>query len=56
MAGAISLTLDLTMQPQPLGFVSVMPGEQWSFQLWHRDTVAGMPTSNFTDGYEITFL
>lgn len=54
-SGTISLTLDLTQVPQPTGSVAVAPGDAWSFQLWHRDLVGGMNTSNFTDGLRITF-
>ncbi len=54
-AGAISLALDLTMTPQPTGFVSVLPGETWNYQAWFRDTSPAGPTSNFTDGLQIDF-
>ncbi|MEM8710049.1 MAG: hypothetical protein AAGG01_03785 [Planctomycetota bacterium] len=53
--GAISLTIDVTMLPQPTGSAAAAPGESWRFQAWHRDTVAGMSTSNLTDGITITF-
>ena len=53
--GRISLVIDNTQVPQPSGAVSVQPGETWNFQLWHRDSVGGSVTSNFTDGYEIVF-
>ena len=53
--GTISLDIDLTQLPQPTGTVVVSMGETWSFQLWHRDIVAGNSTSNFTDGLRITF-
>ncbi|MEM8709595.1 MAG: lectin-like protein, partial [Planctomycetota bacterium] len=54
--GRIELAIDLTQVPQPNGPVSVMAGETWSFQLWHRDsTVSGVPTSNFTDGVRLPF-
>ena len=55
-AGAFSLTLDLAMVPQPSGFVSVAPGDNWNFQTWYRDSVGGTATSNFTDGVNLTFL
>ncbi|MEM1450386.1 MAG: hypothetical protein AAF957_19700 [Planctomycetota bacterium] len=54
-AGRFELQLDLTRTPQPTGLVAVAPGESWSFQCWHRDSVGGQATSNFTDGVEITF-
>ncbi|MEM1452762.1 MAG: hypothetical protein AAGI22_26900, partial [Planctomycetota bacterium] len=53
--GEVSLILDLTMVPQPMGFVSVMPGETWNFTCWFRDANPG-PTSNFTDGLTIVFI
>ncbi len=55
-AGQISLPLDLTQTPTPNGVVAVQPGDTWNFQMWHRDVVAGIATSNFTDGLEISFL
>ncbi|MEM1452011.1 MAG: hypothetical protein AAGI22_23080 [Planctomycetota bacterium] len=54
-AGEASLVLDLTQTPQPTGFVSIQPGETWNFQGWHRDSLMGSATSNFTDGLEILF-
>ena len=54
-AGSFSLGLDLTMIPQPTGFVSAQVGEAWNFQAWHRDAVGGSATSNFTDATEVTF-
>ncbi len=54
-AGQLSLALDLTQTPTPGGLVAVQPGETWNFQLWHRDVVGGIATSNFTDGLEIAF-
>lgn len=55
-AGSIQLLIDNTMIPTPNGLVPVTVGETRFFQLWFRDTVMGNPVSNFTDGYEITFL
>lgn len=54
--GLIGLNVDLTAVPQPNGSIAVQPGETWNFQLWYRDSIFGFPTSNFTDGYSITFL
>ncbi|MDG1049604.1 MAG: hypothetical protein P8R46_05295 [Planctomycetota bacterium] len=54
--GTFDLQLDLTQQPSPTGFVSIQPGESWSFQAWHRDAVGGTVTSNFTNGLTISFL
>jgi len=54
-AGAISLAIDLTMTPTPTGLVAVQAGETWFFTAWHRDSVSGNATSNFTDGVELAF-
>jgi hypothetical protein len=53
--GAASLVLDLTLIPQPTGFVSVAPGETWHFQLWNRDAIGGIATSVFTAARSIQF-
>jgi hypothetical protein len=54
--GVISLVLDLTQTPQPMGFVSVNAGETWNYQAWTRDSVGGMATSNFTNGLEFMYF
>jgi hypothetical protein len=56
VTGSISLAVDLTQHPTPIGPVSVAAGETWNFQAWFRDSVGGAATSNFTDGYEIDFV
>ena len=53
-AGEFTIQVPLTQIPQPGGFVSVLPGDTWNFQAWHRDTV-GLG-SNFTNGVEVEFL
>ena len=53
--GGFSVTADLGAMPQPTAPVAVAAGETWNFQTWHRDSVGGVPTSNFTNGLEITF-
>jgi len=55
LSGAINLTLDLTQQPTPAGFVAVQAGETWHFTAWHRDAVGGTATSNLADGLSIAF-
>ena len=52
-SGEMSLVVDTTQVPQGSAFVSIMPGETWNFQGWHRDPVG--VGSNFTDGLEIMF-
>ncbi len=56
MGDSFTLVLDLTQTPTPTALVSVNGGETWNFQAWHRDSVMGMPTSNFTDGVSVMFL
>ncbi len=51
--GQFSLPLDLTDIPQGNGTVTIMAGQTWNFQAWHRDGV-GLG-SNFTDGLEVAF-
>lgn len=55
-AGVISLRIDLDRIPLPSGPTSVLAGETWHFQAWHRDSGAGQGTSNFTAGHSVTFL
>jgi len=55
-AGAATLQVDLTQVPTPNALVSVLAGETWNFQGWHRDTTGGgAPTSNFTNGASVIF-
>ncbi len=35
--------------------VTIMSGDSWHFQLWHRDTPAGNGTSNFSNGLSVVF-
>jgi hypothetical protein len=53
--GIFSLAVDLTQTPQPTGFVSVVAGETWRYQSWHRDAIGGVATSNLTSGLEIAY-
>lgn len=53
--GLLSVQVNLTALPRPSGPVSVQVGQTWHFQFWHRDSVQGAPTSNFTEGYSVTF-
>ena len=54
--GAFSLPINVTLIPQPNGFVSALVGDVWNFQCWFRDSVGGSAVSNFTDGVAVTFL
>ncbi len=52
--GTFSAVIDITSIPgNPPS--TVMAGDSWSFQTWHRDAVAGTPTSNFTNAVSISF-
>ncbi len=51
--GFLSIAVDLTALPQPMGPVAPTTGSLWFFQLWYRDTQGGAPTSNFTDALSI---
>lgn len=53
--GRISLAIDLSAIPLPGGAVAVAPGDTWNFQGWYRDSVLGVPESNFTDAVSVTF-
>ena len=35
--------------------ITIMSGDTWHFQLWHRDTPAALGTSNFSNGLSVTF-
>jgi len=54
-SGAINLAINVNAMPSPVGPVAAMAGETWNFQAWHRDTNAGAPTSNFTNGLALLF-
>jgi hypothetical protein len=53
--GSFSLLIDLNAIPTPGGFVAAVAGQTRNFQTWHRDLVAGVPTSNFTNAIAVTF-
>ncbi len=52
--GSWSISVDTTDVPEPSGTGSILMGETWNFQGWHRDFV-GAPTSNFTNGLSVMF-
>ncbi|MEZ6016094.1 MAG: S8 family serine peptidase [Planctomycetota bacterium] len=54
-AGVIEATANLTAMPTPTGPVAVLAGQTWNFQAWSRDSVAGVSTSNFTNGVQVVF-
>ncbi len=53
--GRFRLRIEAALRPSPIGFVGVQPGETWNFQAWHRDSVNGQSTSNFTSAVAVAF-
>lgn len=53
--GALLEDVDLDRIPTPTGLVAVLPGDTWHFQIWHRDSVGGSATSNFTGAVRLQF-
>ncbi|MFT5198759.1 MAG: hypothetical protein ACI87O_001418 [Planctomycetota bacterium] len=54
--GSFNLVLPFGDFPEHPNFgVTVMAGDTWNFQFWHRDAMGGSSTSNFTNGLEILF-
>ena len=53
--GRFSIQVDVNQIPQPPGFAVIQPGSTWNFQAWHRDSVGGSATSNFTQAVAVTF-
>ena len=53
--GSFTGLVDMDMIPTPTGMTSVMAGETRFFQTWHRDSLLGLSTSNFSDGVRVTF-
>lgn len=51
--GRLLRRVDPADLPIPGGAVSA--GSSWNFQLWHRDTVAGLASSNTTNSVSVTF-
>ncbi len=55
VTGRIQVPLDLSQHPTAAGPVTVMSGETWYFQGWHRDQFMGAATSNFSAAVGVTF-
>ncbi|MEL6712601.1 MAG: hypothetical protein AAFP86_02440 [Planctomycetota bacterium] len=56
LGGTLRLSVSAQALPQGIGISSAVSGEIWGFQVWHRDTSAGGPISNFTQTRAIQFL
>lgn len=53
--GAFSIDANIAALPIPTGPVAAQAGETWHFQAWFRDIENGQATSNFTDGWRVTW-
>ncbi len=53
--GSVNFAINPLSIPQGNGHVPSAVGETWRFQLWHRDSVNGMATSNFTNACAVVF-
>ncbi len=53
--GTIALPLDMTDVPTPIGPTSILAGQTWHFQAWHRDSNPG-PTSNFSSAIAVPYF
>jgi len=51
--GSLDWPVDFTMPSNPAA--TILAGTNWNFQCWYRDNMAGLNTSNFTDGLSVTF-
>lgn len=54
-AGVAWLDLSLGDTPDGASVVSVLAGETWRYQAWHRDLVGGAQTSNLTGAAAVTY-
>lgn len=54
-SGAFSTTIDPLSIPSPVGFIAAAAGETWNFQYWHRDSLNGVATSNFSNACTFVF-
>jgi len=54
--GSFSLLLNLNQIPTPFGPTTAVVGQVRNFQTWHRDSIGGAATSNFTVGLAVTFV
>lgn len=53
--GLAALPLALASTPSGGAVISILAGETWYFQAWHRDVAAGQATSNFTGSISLVF-
>jgi len=53
--GCISIDASIAPLPTSSSGHTVVAGETWLFQAWHRDVVQGTVTSNYTNAIEVLF-
>lgn len=53
--GIVLFEVPLDGLATPMGPAAAMAGERWNFQLWYRDVLGGMPTSNLTSSVSVVF-
>ncbi|MEM6671963.1 MAG: hypothetical protein AAF726_03915 [Planctomycetota bacterium] len=51
--GSVNMVVEFDAIPQPGGPVATVPGTTWNFSYWHRDSVSGTATSNFTNAMSV---
>lgn len=54
-AGEFILPIDTQAIPQPTTNVQALPGDTYHFTAWFRDSILGMPTSNFASAVSVSF-
>jgi hypothetical protein len=52
-ARTVSTSVDLLALPSPTGLFAATAGQTLSFQCWFRDSAAGSPTSNLSNGLQL---
>lgn len=55
LLGGVSLAIDFTAPQQSMGPSAILPGQTWNFQYWHRDTIGGQATWNYSNALSIYF-
>lgn len=55
LLGGVSLPIDFTAPQQSMGPGAILPGQTWNFQYWHRDSIGGQATWNYSNALGILF-
>ncbi len=53
--GVVSFAINPAVIPTPFGLHAAVAGDRYQWQLWHRDVVGGVATSNFTNAVSLLF-